>query len=98
MPRFWGILVPYFQTGKTKRSGRVHEACWMQWHTIKPGTPEHGNPRNDGKPPEHGTPAERRNNTGITEHHRNKGNNTEQRTTTIEYGKPSLTYTVISLI
>ena len=87
MPRFWGILVPYFQTGKTKRSGRVHEACWMQWHTIKPGTP-----------PEHGTPAERRNNTGITEHHRNKGNNTEQRTTTIEYGKPSLTYTVISLI
>ena len=24
---FFGILAPYFQTRKTKRSGRVHEAC-----------------------------------------------------------------------
>ena len=37
-------------------------------HTVKPGTPEHGTA-------EHGTPAERQNNAGTTEHHRN----TEQR-------------------
>ena len=24
---FFGILAPHFQTGKTKRIGRVHEAC-----------------------------------------------------------------------
>ena len=35
--------------------------------------------------PEHGTPAERRNNTGITEHHWNNGNNAEQRSTAIEH-------------
>ena len=35
-------------------------------------------PRNDGTPPEHGTPAERRNKTGITEHHRNNGTPPEQ--------------------
>ena len=33
-------------------------------HTVKPGTPEHGTA-------EHGTPAERQNNAGTTEHHRN---------------------------
>ena len=26
---FFGILAPYFQTGKTKRSGRAHEAAAM---------------------------------------------------------------------
>ena len=40
----------------------------LYWHTIKPGTPEHGMT-------EHGTPAEQRNTAGTTEHHRN----TEQR-------------------
>ena len=44
------------------------------WHTIKPGTPEHGTTK-------HGTPAERRNNAGTTEHPRNDGTTPEQRNT-----------------
>ena len=29
---FLGILAPHFQTGKTKRSGRAHEACCNDRH------------------------------------------------------------------
>ena len=68
------------------------------YKTRNTGTRKPAELRNTTGTPEHGTPAERRNNTGITEQHRNNGNNVEQRTTTIEHGKPSLTYTVISLI
>ena len=31
---FLGILAPYFQTGKTKRSGRAHEACCNDHQSI----------------------------------------------------------------
>ena len=45
---------------------------WFKWHTIKPGTPEHGIPKEDGTRPE------QQNTTGTLEHPLNDGTLPEQ--------------------